>query len=276
MLTKIISGGQIGAEQAALDTAMKLGISHGGWIQKGRRTQSWTLPEKYQLQEMTTSSHKKRIEQNVIDSDGTLIISNGRLSGASDYSRQMALDHQRPLLHVDLTQLNIGQAAKLIHSWIELHHIDVLNVSGPLSSEDARIYTLTLEVLENACVSGPAEAETLSLGSLQGQPVSPTYSSDSVSPKTLDQAVIRLMKEMPLRDKTTMAKLTKDELGPLNLSLGTYIIDHLFQKDKNTKLLKSCCDASGNIHMIPSSAAFLIIEKLWEKLQQTHRLRVVK
>jgi len=38
MLKKIISGGQTGANQAALDVAIKLGISHGGWIPNGRKT----------------------------------------------------------------------------------------------------------------------------------------------------------------------------------------------------------------------------------------------
>jgi len=36
MIEKIISGGQTGADQAALDAAIKLGISHCGWIPKGR------------------------------------------------------------------------------------------------------------------------------------------------------------------------------------------------------------------------------------------------
>jgi len=36
MIQKIISGGQTGADQAALDVAIKLDIPHGGWIPKGR------------------------------------------------------------------------------------------------------------------------------------------------------------------------------------------------------------------------------------------------
>ena len=46
MIEKIISGGQSGADQAALDAAIKLGISHGGWIPKGRITEDGTLPDK--------------------------------------------------------------------------------------------------------------------------------------------------------------------------------------------------------------------------------------
>ncbi len=42
MIKKIISGGQTGADQAALDVAIKLGIPHGGWIPKGRLTENRT------------------------------------------------------------------------------------------------------------------------------------------------------------------------------------------------------------------------------------------
>ncbi|MBW2083807.1 MAG: hypothetical protein JRI39_12165, partial [Deltaproteobacteria bacterium] len=83
MINKIISGGQTGAEQAALDVAIELGIPHGGWIPKGRLTENGFLPEIYQLQEMPTTSYVKKTEQNILDSDGTLIISHGKLTGGS-------------------------------------------------------------------------------------------------------------------------------------------------------------------------------------------------
>jgi micrococcal nuclease len=38
MIQRIVSGGQTGADQAALDVAIELGIPHGGWIPKGRKT----------------------------------------------------------------------------------------------------------------------------------------------------------------------------------------------------------------------------------------------
>lgn len=54
MSTKIISGGQTGADQAALDFAIEHSIPHGGWIPKGRKTENGILPDKYHLQEMPT------------------------------------------------------------------------------------------------------------------------------------------------------------------------------------------------------------------------------
>ena len=93
MLRKIISGGQTGVDRAVLDASIELGIDHGGWIPKGRLTEDGPFPDKYNLKEMPTSSYPKRTERNVIDSDGTLIISHGNLSGGSLLTRKLATNH---------------------------------------------------------------------------------------------------------------------------------------------------------------------------------------
>jgi hypothetical protein len=62
MITKIISGGQTGADRAALDAAIECGVPHGGWIPKGRRTENGQLPDHYILQETSKTinlSHQK-------------------------------------------------------------------------------------------------------------------------------------------------------------------------------------------------------------------------
>ena len=100
MLTKIISGGQTGADRAALDVAIELNIPHGGWIPKGRKTEDGLLPDKYQLKEMSTASYPKRTEKNVIDADGTLILTHGKLSGGSALTVKIAMKHGRPYLDV--------------------------------------------------------------------------------------------------------------------------------------------------------------------------------
>ena len=150
MVNKIISGGQTGADRAALDVAIKLGIPHGGWISKGRLTENGMLDDKYHLKEMETANYNKRTEQNVIDSDGTLIISHGKLTGGSDYTRDMVLLHGRPWLHIDLNKTGSFQAAKQIRSWLAEHEIDVLNVAGPRASKDTAIYQATVDILETA------------------------------------------------------------------------------------------------------------------------------
>ena len=148
MLKKIVSGGQTGVDRAALDAAIRLGIPHGGWIPKGRLTEDGPLPAMYALDEMPTENYAERTEQNVVDSDGTLIISRGTLSGGTEYTRKMVLKHGKQMLHIDLALVpNPMDAASLITSWLEMHRIEVLNVAGPRASKDPAIYLEALAML---------------------------------------------------------------------------------------------------------------------------------
>ncbi len=151
MLKKIVSGGQTGVDRAALDVAMRVGMAHGGWIPKGRLTEDGPLPLHYQLQEMPTEEYAARTEKNVLDSDGTLIISRGSPTGGTDYTRKMALKHGRQLLHIALA---LGQRASdtgsLVTSWIEMNRIETLNVAGPRASHDPAIYMDTINVMTHA------------------------------------------------------------------------------------------------------------------------------
>lgn len=120
MIKKIISGGQTGTDQAALDVAIEAGIPHGGWIPKGRKTEEAPLPEEYRLQELPSDGYAERTEKNVLDSDGTLIFSHGELTGGSALTRQLANDHEKPWLHLDLHQMTAmeGRPTRLSSGWI--------------------------------------------------------------------------------------------------------------------------------------------------------------
>ena len=148
MIQKIISGGQTGADRAALDFAIKHSIPYGGWVPKGRKTEDGTLPEKYLLQEMLTGSYLKRTEKNIIDSDGTLIVSHGLLTGGSALTPELARQHRKPWIHIDLETTSYSEAAKMIREWVGRKKIKILNVAGARESKDAMIYQAVTELLE--------------------------------------------------------------------------------------------------------------------------------
>ena len=50
-LQKIVSGGQTGADRAALDWAILNGVAPGGWCPLSRRAEDGPIDERYQLQE---------------------------------------------------------------------------------------------------------------------------------------------------------------------------------------------------------------------------------
>jgi hypothetical protein len=62
LLAKIQSGGQTGADRAALDSAIERGIPHGGWCPKRRRAEDGPIDGRYQLQEGTSSTYLQRTE----------------------------------------------------------------------------------------------------------------------------------------------------------------------------------------------------------------------
>lgn len=150
MIKKIISGGQTGADQAGLDFAIENNIPHGGWIPKGRLTENGILPEKYQLQEMTTKSYPKRTERNVLDSDGTLICTHGKLTGGSLLTKKKAIEHNKPYLHLDFNAVTAVDAIQQLFEWIQSNRIEVLNVAGSRASKDRKIYSAVKTLLSNS------------------------------------------------------------------------------------------------------------------------------
>ncbi|MDB4442216.1 putative molybdenum carrier protein [bacterium] len=271
MIKKIISGGQTGADRAALDVALKFDIPHGGWIPKGRKAEDGTLSEIYKLKEMPTDSYPKRTEQNVIDSDGTLIVARGKLTGGSDYTRQMTLKHKKQLLGIDLNLTSHFDAASLIVSWIRMQRVEVLNVAGPRASKDRQIYSDVVIILEQV-VKILANEDKKHKVELEH------FKKDKIStpPKTVQEAVDRLIDELPLKDKTTVVNIPEDDLVTLQTNLGHYIGNQFGIWSGNRELIESCEIISGDVDLHPDFAPSVIIKELWKCLQETYKLRVVK
>lgn len=268
MIKKIISGGQTGADQAALDVAIMLDIPHGGWIPKGRKTEKGRLPDKYKLKEMPTSSYPKRTEQNILDSDGTLIISHGKLTGGSALTQNLSNKHNRPCIHIDLNQTIEFEAVVEISAWIMENNIEVLNVAGPRESEDRQIYKSTMGILKNVFL--------LSLTHNKPSENIRTLSPPVNLPKTVDEAVNRLVSEVPLKDRVTIANMTEGELDSLDSTLGRYISNAYGLWGENKELMESCRLLSGSDGLYEDKAYSLIINELWKKLRDTHTLKIVK
>jgi hypothetical protein len=265
MIRKIISGGQAGAERAALDVAMALGISHGGWIPKGRLTETGPLPDKYHLKQMPSPGYPECAEQNIIRSDATLIVYRGKLSGTSTQAIAYAVRHQKECLHIDLNTHRGFPAAQMIQSWIVENDIETLNIAGPRASEDSDIYADTARLLRAVCQLFFIDSKTSEPGRLK-----PLY------PRTVEEAVDRLFYELPFKDKSNIAKLEKHELKFLHPELGTYIADNYGLRFTKGELMKDCRFAANGSDLNENAAAALIIRKLWQKLRKTHALRVVK
>lgn len=274
MLKKIISGGQVGADQAALDAAIKCNFPHGGWIQKGRKTQTGILPEQYHLTEMSVSGYKERIEQNVIKSDGTVIITHGDLSGGADYSRKMAKKHRRPCLHIDLSSTPAAVSSSEINTWIIENTIEVLNVTGSRASEDGDVYKDTVGIIEGAILLSLVDAKP---GEYLTDHTRREYLEKApIPPRTVDEAVDRLISVLDLKDKLKIANMKLDHRVPLDPDFHRYFKNAFNVWHGNKDLLADCRSVSEKPIRSENEAEFVIFKSLQEKLKKAHGLRVVK
>lgn len=265
MIAKIISGGQTGVDRAALDAAIRLGIPHGGWIPKGRLTEEGPLPAAYELVETASAVYAERTEKNVIDADGTLIISRGELAGGSEVTREMAVKHERPWLHVDLERMSAFQAAIEICHWIDANRIAILNVAGPRASKDPTIYASALALIEAVYNLSLAPA---------ARPVAKGGDSPAAA-ENVKAVVAQLVQGLPLKDRAILANMSATELPGLMPTLGEFII-HRFLADGNPALINSCSWVARRTVLTDTDAAGVIIRELWRRLKHTHTLRRIK
>ena len=141
---RIISGGQSGADRAALDAALAAGVRCGGWCPAGRLAEDGVIPERYPLtplpgDQLGGGGYDQRTRRNVLDSDGTVILCFGPPMGGTETARAVALELRRPLLLIDAATTAPSAAAQKIAEFTQAHHLHTLNVAGPRASEQPQI-----------------------------------------------------------------------------------------------------------------------------------------
>jgi hypothetical protein len=158
---KICSGGQTGADRAALEVAMEHGLATGGWVPRGRRAEDGRVPERYRgLVETESPSYAQRTEANVRDCDATLVVSFGRPRGGTALTARLARRLGRPLLVLDLAGLGRGEAAARLAAWLAEVRPRVLNVAGPRASQEPRIGEAVRDVLRSALATASDGSRT--------------------------------------------------------------------------------------------------------------------
>lgn len=169
MLEKLVSGGQTGADIAALDVALRFGFPHGGWCPKGRRSLEGRIPNHYQLIETPSASYLQRTEWNVRDSDGTVVFTLApEVTGGSLRTLGFAKKYGKPCLHLSkaLGAFDYQDRSELLDRFVRDHSIRSLNVAGSRESKEPGIHDWVMGVLERAfffdrlkpgVLSGPGE-----------------------------------------------------------------------------------------------------------------------
>ena len=149
--SKIISGGQTGVDFIGLNAAKKVGIETGGTAPLGYRsaaTNPATHAKKLQdlgLEEAESDNYNDRTDKNIINSDGTLVFTEGDGSGitpGTGYTIRKARELGKPTL------VN-PQSQEKIWVWLKAHNIDTVNIAGPREISENREKQIN-EIIENS------------------------------------------------------------------------------------------------------------------------------
>jgi hypothetical protein len=146
---RIVSGGQSGADLAALEWALAHSVAHGGWCPKGRKSEAGTIDARFQLKETPSSSYLQRTQWNVRDSDATVIFTlSDKLDGGSVRTSGFADQLGKPWMH-----FRPGVHEKYLSQFLARHQVKVLNVAGKRESAAPGIHAFVFEVLSKALKS---------------------------------------------------------------------------------------------------------------------------
>lgn len=139
MLSKVISGGQTGADRAALDAGLEANFPIGGNCPAGRMAEDGPISSEYDLTEIE-GGYRQRNKKNVADSDGTAIFYSSYLKGGTEVTALFCMNQKKPYKLIDIELIDAEKAAETLDRFITDFEIRVLNVAGPRASGCPEIY----------------------------------------------------------------------------------------------------------------------------------------
>ena len=158
-VTKIISGGQSGADILFSKVGKEAGLATGGLMPPKFKTEDGNRPnykKEYNMEEDTTEGYKSRTTKNVQNSDGTIVLVKNKkyVTGGSKFTVEEANRLKKPVLVIDSFT-----PASEIRLWLKTNNIKVLNGAGNRESKigDTSRAQQTLKEIFNPAQTKQAE-----------------------------------------------------------------------------------------------------------------------
>jgi hypothetical protein len=155
MVSKIISGGQTGADLGGLKAALVLGIKTSGRAPKGFKTevgQNLDLKTIFGLTEDASDDYAKRTLANISSSDATLIFASNSKSPGTKLTIKNCETQKKPYLLIDPSSLNAVDLTLKFLQKQTLHFSRkvTLNIAGNRESKSPGIQEKVISILTHA------------------------------------------------------------------------------------------------------------------------------
>lgn len=142
---RIISGGQTGADRAAMDFALCNNIAVSGWCPMGCTAENGTIPLRYPLSSSFSPLPLVRTEYNVLYGDATLILIFEAMDKGTRQTLDLARQYGKPVF---VWKIGVNNNYEQFHKWLDKNRVNVLNIAGPRESFQPGIYSESLNMLD--------------------------------------------------------------------------------------------------------------------------------
>jgi len=146
MVQTIVSGGQTGADRAALDACLALSFATGGYCPAGRKAEDGVIDARYPLIEMP-GGYRQRTKKNVETADLTVIFYQIQPSGGTEQTLLFAIKSNKPYKLIDTSIVTTLQAAQSIKELSLINQAKIVNIAGPRHSGCPSIYAYVKETI---------------------------------------------------------------------------------------------------------------------------------
>jgi len=160
-LSKVISGGQTGADQGGLIAAREFGIETGGVAPLHYLTSTGPCPLLMAFGLTNVGTYETRTRDNVWRSGGTVVITHDHDSPGSKLTRAICVAEGKPFINIDIKSILLGiedersskifERAERLAEFVEQHQVSILNVAGNREIKDQfvpnRVTLTTVDLL---------------------------------------------------------------------------------------------------------------------------------
>jgi hypothetical protein len=94
-------------------------------------------------------------------------------------------------------------------------------------------------------------------------------------PKTVDDAVERLLSRLSLREKVHLAGMDKEAVGLIHSAFGPVIREDFGLAAGNRDLIRSCREVSGREDLTAGDAYWVLVDAIRKELQTSYSIRIV-
>jgi len=95
-------------------------------------------------------------------------------------------------------------------------------------------------------------------------------------PQTVDDVVDLLFRDISLRDRVVMSKLSENDIdASVYLAMAKIVRKEFKLNDGNNELLSSCSSYLGKGYDAYEDPAMVIMKELWKKVKDNTKLRLV-